>query len=72
MQNKNAKLQEQFLEEHGGGGAARESGIFEGVSIHVNGYTQPSREVSSWLPFSCRAGAAAHCILPGQELLAGG
>ncbi|GAB4820844.1 hypothetical protein N2152v2_007890 [Parachlorella kessleri] len=41
MQNKNAKLQEQFEEL---GDRQQASNLFAGVSIHVNGYTVPSQQ----------------------------
>lgn len=46
MEFKNQKLREQFRDEAVEGDITSKGRLFSGVSIHVNGFTNPSHQVS--------------------------
>ena len=55
MEFKNLKLREQFRDEAVEGGESAKPKLFSGISIHVNGFTNPTHQVNFFLPGTARS-----------------
>lgn len=68
MEFKNKKLREQFQDEATEGDAAAKPKLFSGISIHVNGFTNPTHQVrrNSTLGTGSTSGLLLHHVEPLQ------